>query len=158
MGVIGLTPKLVSSAAIACVHPLGVQRLSEVPVRVNRRCIRFGVAKHGLADRDVLRRLVRPPTQAVTEAVAAKALAFGNQLQLDCAWFDELAFMFCPHNGCLPSRVGVSTDALGGVISAHLECALYLLQLRVINIRSKSIPYHLQIRLLSVVVQLDIGH
>jgi hypothetical protein len=52
----------------------------------------------------------------------------------------------------------VSTDALGGAISAHLECALYLLHLRVINIRSKSILYRFQIRLMSVVVQLDLGH
>jgi hypothetical protein len=40
-------------------------------VRVNRRGIWFGMTKHGLADRDVLRCLVRPRAQTVTKTVPA---------------------------------------------------------------------------------------
>jgi hypothetical protein len=78
-------------------------------VRVDRRGVWLGVTKHGLADRDVLGRFVCPRTQAVTKAVPAKTLVFGNQPQLNSGWFaglTNLAFMVCPQSGCLPSRNG----------------------------------------------------
>ena len=71
------------------VHALGVQRFVKAPVRVNGSGIRFGVAKHGLADRDVLRRVVRPRAQAVPEAMPTKTLTFGDQAQLNRGWLGE---------------------------------------------------------------------
>ncbi len=73
------------------VHALGVQRLVEAPVCVDRRGGWLGVTKHGLADRDVLGRFVRPRAQAVPEAVPAKTLTFGNQSQLHRRWLDEFS-------------------------------------------------------------------
>jgi len=66
----------------------------------------FGVTKYGLADRDVLRRFVRHVLRLWTEAMPAKALAFGDQPQFDCDWLDEVGVHVLPHNGCLLLRVG----------------------------------------------------
>ena len=48
----------------------------KVPVRVDGGRVRLGVTKHRLTDRDVLRRIVCPRAQTVTEAVPAETLTF----------------------------------------------------------------------------------
>ena len=53
---------------------LGIQRLFEVPVRVNSRHVGLSMAQHRLTDRDVLGHIVCPSAQAVTKAVPAKTL------------------------------------------------------------------------------------
>jgi hypothetical protein len=111
MGVIGLTPKRAHSQQLIHVQAPGVQYLIEVPVGINRRGIRFGVTKHGLADRDVLvvsfahvlglsRKRCQPKR---SPSVASPLIATG---------LTKLAFMFCPHDGCLPLRVGEAVRGL----------------------------------------------
>jgi hypothetical protein len=90
-GFTGLTPKQASSSATDPCTRAGVERLFEVPMRVNSRDTWLSMTQHGLADGDVLGHVVRPSAQAMTEAVPAKTLAFVHQSQIDCGMFDELA-------------------------------------------------------------------
>jgi len=57
-GIIGLTPeRAFVRKQLHHVDTLSVQRLPKVPVRVDHRCISFGMTKHRLANSDVLHRL-----------------------------------------------------------------------------------------------------
>src|SRR5580704_17722893 len=68
------------------------------------------MTKHCLADRDVLRRFVRPRTLAVTEAMPAETLAFGDQPQLYRGWLDEFGVHGLPPQRLFAITVQGSKD------------------------------------------------